>query len=98
MADSSYRRLLGAGALVVALTLWGISFASNRWMLSATALNDESWQGLSLSVFRFAVAAPVLVPWAVWILHRRRHGLAAADRWQLPVLGRPPPSNWPRPR
>jgi len=87
MADSSSRRLLGAGALVLAITLWGISFAVNRWLLAATALSGESWPGLSLSMFRFAVAAPVLLPWAVWILHRRRHGLTAADRWQLPALG-----------
>lgn len=76
------------GFILLTLTMvgWGMSFGMNRWMLEATAIGDEPWDGLTLSVFRYAVAAPVLVVWAILIL-RRRGGLTAGQWARFGLLG-----------
>jgi drug/metabolite transporter (DMT)-like permease len=76
------------GFLLLTLTMvgWGLSFSMNRWLLRATPLADEPWGGMSLSVLRFAVAAPVLVVWAAVIV--RRHGGLPLREWgELALLG-----------
>lgn len=85
---SRFRQSRGFGFLLLTLTMvgWGLSFSVNRWLLKGTALADEPWGGMSLSVLRFAVAAPVLLVWAALILRRR--GWPAAREWvELVALG-----------
>jgi len=73
-------------ALVLAMAAWGVSFSMNRWMLEATPLAGEPWQGMSLSALRFAAAGLPLAVWAGLILWRRR-GLLRADWGRLVLLG-----------
>lgn len=69
------------GFILLTLTMvgWGLSFSMNRYLLKGTALADEPWGGMSLSVLRFAVALPILLVWSAVILRRR--GRLAAGEW-----------------
>jgi drug/metabolite transporter (DMT)-like permease len=75
MAFSSRRRVLGVLALVLAMAGWGLTFSLNRFLLRDTTMAHEPWAGLSLTVLRFVVVVPLIVPWAAVILWRRRRQL-----------------------
>ncbi|MBN2583791.1 MAG: DMT family transporter [Planctomycetes bacterium] len=75
MASSARRRAFGVTALVLAMVGWGLTFSLNRLLLRDTAMAGEPWPGLSLTVLRFAVVAPVMLAWAIAILWRRRRQL-----------------------
>ena len=72
MTLSSRRRVLGVLALVLAMAGWGLTFSLNRFLLRDTPMAHEPWAGLSLTVLRFAVVVPLILPWAAAILWRRR--------------------------
>ncbi|HOI55642.1 MAG TPA: DMT family transporter [Phycisphaerae bacterium] len=68
-------RAFGIAALVLSMVGWGVTFCLNRFLLRHTPVAAEPWSGLSLTVLRFALLVPLIVPWTAVILWRRRRHL-----------------------